>query len=176
MSQATAPGRAFVFGDNIDTDVLAPGLYMKKPIEELAKHCLEAVDPSFATTVRPGDIVVGGENFGLGSSREQAAQALRQLGVTVILAKSFAGLFFRNCINLGVAPVECADTGKINPGDLLVIDPVTGTIENRTRNERYAGIGIPAHLVEMVRDGGLVPHLEKRAKAGTLVMRGKGAA
>ncbi|HTY70336.1 MAG TPA: 3-isopropylmalate dehydratase [Alphaproteobacteria bacterium] len=173
MTQATAPGRAFVFGDNIDTDVLAPGLYMKKPIQELARHCLEAVDPAFATTVRPGDIVVGGENFGLGSSREQAAEALRHLGVTIILAKSFAGLFFRNCINLGVAPIELEDTSRIKPGDLLAVDPITGTIENRTQNQTYKGVAIPAHLVEMVRDGGLIPHLERRARAGTL---GKGAA
>lgn len=173
MTAATAPGRAFVFGDNVDTDVLAPGLYMKKPIEDLARHCLEALDPSFSTTVRPGDVVVGGENFGLGSSREQAAQALRHLGVTVILAKSFAGLFFRNCINLGVAPIECADTHRIQPGDLLVVDPIAGTIENKTRGEVYQGVPIPPHLVEMVRDGGLIPHLEKRARAGTL---GKGAA
>jgi 3-isopropylmalate/(R)-2-methylmalate dehydratase small subunit len=173
MSQAAAPGRAFVFGDNIDTDVLAPGLYMKKPIQELAKHCLEAVDPAFATTVRPGDVVVGGENFGLGSSREQAAEALRHLGVTIILAKSFAGLFFRNCINLGVAPIECPETDRITSGDLLAVDPITGTIENRTRQETYKGVPIPAHLVAMVRDGGLIPHLEKRARAGTL---GKGAA
>ena len=172
MSQLT-PGRAFVFGDNIDTDVLAPGLYMKKPIQELATHCLEAVDPAFATTVRSGDVVVGGENFGLGSSREQAAEALRHLGVTILLAKSFAGLFFRNCINLGVAPIECQDTGRIKSGDLLAVDPITGTIENRTRKETYQGVPIPAHLVEMVRDGGLIPHLEKRARAGTL---GKGAA
>ena len=173
MTQTTGPGRAFVFGDNIDTDVLAPGLYMKKPIQELARHCLEAVDPAFATTVRPGDIVVGGENFGLGSSREQAAEALRHLGVTIILAKSFAGLFFRNCINLGVAPIELEDTSRIKPGDLLAVDPITGTIENRTQNQTYKGVAIPAHLVEMVRDGGLIPHLERRARAGTL---GKGAA
>lgn len=168
MTQAAAPGRAFVFGDNVDTDVLAPGLYMKKPIEELAKHCLEALDPAFATTVRPGDIVVGGENFGLGSSREQAAQALHHLGVTIILAKSFAGLFFRNCINLGVAPIECADTGRIGSGDRLVVDPISGRIDNQTRKETYSGVPIPPHLVEMVRDGGLIPHLEKRLRAGPL--------
>ncbi|MBV8534506.1 MAG: 3-isopropylmalate dehydratase [Alphaproteobacteria bacterium] len=173
MTDTATPGRAFVFGDNIDTDVLAPGLYMKKPIQELATHCLEAVDPTFATTVRPGDVVVGGENFGLGSSREQAAEALRHLGVTIILAKSFAGLFFRNCINLGVAPIECQETGRIKSGDLLAVDPITGTIENRTQHQTCKGVPIPAHLVEMVRDGGLIPHLEKRARAGTL---GKGAA
>ena len=168
MTQAAAPGRAFVFGDNVDTDVLAPGLYMKKPIEELARHCLEALDPSFATTVRAGDVVVGGENFGLGSSREQAAQALRQLGVTIILAKSFAGLFFRNCINLGVAPIECAEAERIKPGDRLAVDPITGRIENQTQGTTYQGVAIPPHLVEMVRDGGLIPHLEKRARAGKL--------
>jgi 3-isopropylmalate/(R)-2-methylmalate dehydratase small subunit len=171
MTQAAAPGRAFVFGDNVDTDVLAPGLYMKKPIEDLAKHCLEALDPAFAITVRPGDIVVGGENFGLGSSREQAAQALHHLGVTIILAKSFAGLFFRNCINLGVAPIECADTGRIGAGDRLVVDPISGRIDNQTRKETYSGVPIPPHLVEMVRDGGLIPHLEKRLRAGPLKTR-----
>ena len=168
MTERSASGRAFVFGDNVDTDVLAPGLYMKKSIEEMASHCLEALDPGFATTVRPGDVVVGGENFGMGSSREQAAQALRHLGVTIILAKSYAGLFFRNCINLGVAPVECAETDKIRPGDMLDVDPVSGRIENRTRGETYQGAGIPAHLIEMVRDGGLIPHLEKRATQGKL--------
>ena len=159
-----SPGRAFVFGDNVDTDALAPGLYMKRPIEEIAVHCLEALDPAFARGVKPGDVVVGGENFGMGSSREQAAGALRQLGLAAVVAKSFAGLFFRNCINLGLAPVECADAGRIQPGDLLVVDPIAGKIENRTRQETYAAVPIPAHLVEMVRDGGLMPHLEKRLK------------
>jgi 3-isopropylmalate/(R)-2-methylmalate dehydratase small subunit len=162
----TAPGRAFVFGDNIDTDVLAPGIYMKKPIEEIAKHCLEAVDPTFAGAVKPGDVIVGGENFGLGSSREQAAGALRQLGLAAVVAKSFAGLFFRNCLNLGLAPVECAETDRIAAGDLLVVDPIAGTVENRTRNESYKAVPIPPHLVEMVCDGGLLPHLEKRFKKG----------
>jgi 3-isopropylmalate/(R)-2-methylmalate dehydratase small subunit len=159
-----APGRAFVFGDNVDTDVLAPGIYMKKPIKEIAGHCLEALDPSFPSTVRAGDVVVGGENFGMGSSREQAPEALRELGVAAVIAKSFAGLFFRNCINLGLAPVECADAGRIKADDLLVVDPVAGRIENRTSGDVYTAVPIPAHLVEMVRDGGLLPHLEKRLK------------
>jgi 3-isopropylmalate/(R)-2-methylmalate dehydratase small subunit len=158
------PGRAFVFGDNVTTDALAPGLYMKKPIAELASHCLESVDPSFASSVKPGDVIVGGENFGMGSSREQAAEALRALGLAAVVAKSFAGLFFRNCINLGLAPVECADAGKITTGDLLLVDPIAGRIENRTSGETYVAVPIPAHLVEMVRDGGLLPHLEKRLK------------
>ena len=97
-----AGGRAWRFGDDIDTDVLAPGIYMKKPIAELAQHCLEVVDPRFAKEVRPGDIVVAGRNFGMGSSREQAAQALIALGVAAVLAKSFAGIFYRNALNQGL--------------------------------------------------------------------------
>ena len=109
-------GRAFVYGDNVDTDMLAPGMYMKFTIEELAKHCLSAVDPSFVRDVRTGDIVVGGENFGMGSSREQAVMALRHHGVSVVVAKSFAGLFFRNAVNLGLAPLVCADAGDDRQG------------------------------------------------------------
>ncbi len=161
-------GRAFVFGDDVTTDALAPGAYMKKPVEEMASHCLEAVDPSFARSVRAGDVVVAGENFGLGSSREQAAIALRQLGVAVVVAKSFAGLFFRNAVNLGLAPLVCAEAGRIRPGDQLAVEPMAGRIENLTTRESYACEPIPPHLAEMIRDGGLLPHLEKtrRAKRG----------
>lgn len=165
MSHVPSPGRAFVFGDNVDTDALAPGLYMKGPIDALARHCLEALDAGFASTVRPGDYVVGGENFGMGSSREQAAMVLRQLGVAAVIAKSFAGLFFRNCLNLGLAPLECADARNIRPGDMLTVDPIAGRIANRTRNQVYPCAPIPAHLLEMVSDGGLLPHLAKKLKA-----------
>ena len=158
------PGRAFVFGDNVDTDTLAPGLYMKKPIEEMARHTLEALDPAFATTVRAGDIVVGGDNFGMGSSREQAVMTLRTLGVVAVIAKSFAGLFFRNALNLGLPALACADAGKIRAGDRLAIAPEEGRIDNLTLGESYACEPIPAHLVEMIRDGGLLPHLEKKLK------------
>ncbi len=158
-------GRAFVFGDNVDTDALAPGLYMKGPIEQLAQHCLESLDPQFARVVQPGDFVIGGENFGMGSSREQAAMVLRQLGVAALIARSFAGLFFRNCLNLGLAPLECADAGRIRVDDRLVVDPVTGKITNQTQGDTYPCVPIPAHLLEMVRDGGLLPHLAKKLKA-----------
>ena len=158
-------GRAFVFGDNVDTDVLAPGVYMKGPIEELARHCLEALDPTFARTVRSGDVVVGGENFGMGSSREQAAMVLRQLGVAAVIAPSFAGLFFRNCLNLGLAPLECAEATKIKAGDIITVDPIGGRIENKTQGVTYPCVPIPAHLLEMVQDGGLIPHLEKKLAA-----------
>ena len=158
-------GRAWVFGDNIDTDVLAPGQYMKSGIEELARHCLESVEPGFASGVRPGDVVVGRRNFGTGSSREQAPEALRHLGVAALVAEPFSGLFYRNAINLGLPAVVCADAGRIRPGDRLRVDPEAGRIDNLTTGETLACEPIPGHLMQMVRDGGLVPHLQKRLQA-----------
>jgi 3-isopropylmalate/(R)-2-methylmalate dehydratase small subunit len=155
-------GRAFVFGDGINTDVLAPGVYMKAPIEELARHCLEAVDPKFASAVRPGDVVVGGRSFGAGSSREQAAQALKHLGVTAVLAKSFGGIFYRNALNLGLVVLVCAEVDRIADGDDVSVDPRTGVITNHTRDEFYAAEPLPEFLVEMIDAGGLVPHLEAK--------------
>ena len=166
MSAPGTSGRAFVYGDNIDTDMLAPGIYMKFAVAEIAKHCLEAIDPDFAKTVRPGDIVVGGENFGMGSSREQAVMALRELGVRVVVAKSFAGLFFRNCVNLGVAPLVCARASEIAKGDELEADAAKGTIANRTRGAVYPCEPLPAHLLAMLEDGGLMPHLKKKLRKG----------
>ena len=160
-------GRAFVFGDNITTDALAPGAYMKVPLAELATHCLESVDASFAREVKRGDIVVAGENFGMGSSREQAVMALRELGISFVVATSFAGLFFRNCINLGLAPLVCADAAKINAGDELHCNASVGTIENKTQCKQYACEPIPPHLMAMLNDGGLLPHLMKRSARNT---------
>jgi 3-isopropylmalate/(R)-2-methylmalate dehydratase small subunit len=158
-------GRAWVYGDNVDTDMLAPGTYMKKPIEEIATHCLEALDPNFAKNVQQGDVLVAGDNFGMGSSREQAAQALVQLGVTAVIAKSFAGLYFRNAVNLGLMVLECGQVDRIHSGERLVVDPEKGRIDNLTTGERFTCEPIPPHLVEMIRDGGLVPHLEKKLKS-----------
>lgn len=155
-------GRAWVFGDDIDTDQLAPGLYMKRPIEEMARHCLEAADPQFASSVGQGDIVVGGRNFGMGSSREQAPQVLRLLGVSAVLAPSFGGIFYRNALNLGLLALICPDAGKIAAGDRIALEPENGEVHNLTRNETYACEPIPAHLSEMVRAGGLVAYLERR--------------
>lgn len=155
-------GRAWVFGDNVDTDVLAPGKYMKSPIEELARHCLEAVEPAFAASVRPGDVVVGRRNFGAGSSREQAPQALKLLGVAAVVAESFAGLFYRNALNLGLAAVVCADAQKIRAGDRLRVDAGAGRIDNLTSGESLPCEPIPQHLMQMLADGGLMGHLEKR--------------
>jgi 3-isopropylmalate/(R)-2-methylmalate dehydratase small subunit len=166
----SATGRVWRFGDDIDTDVLAPGLYMKSPLAELAKHCLESVDPRFAKEVRPGDIVVAGRNFGMGSSREQAAQALQALGVAAVLAKSFAGIFYRNALNYGLLALTCAEVDRIKAGDRLAIDGVKGEAVVEATGERIACEPLPEHLLEMIEDGGLVAHLEKklaRKRAGT---------
>lgn len=152
-------GRAWVFGDNIDTDVLAPGLYMKGSIAELARHCLEAVDPRFAAEVRPGDIVIGGRNFGMGSSREQAVMALRELGVGAVIARSFAGIFYRNALNLGLLALVSSDTARVSPGAALVLDPKTARV---TGDVELACEPLPPHLLVMVKDGGLLANLRKR--------------
>ena len=155
-------GKAWVFGDNIDTDVLAPGLYMKGPLNLLAKHCLETVDPEFAGNVKSGDVIVGSNNFGIGSSREQAVEVLKLLGVRTLIAKSFAGIFFRNALNFGVVAMVCEEAGRINPGDTITADPAKGEIVNLTRGETYSCVPLPDQLLKMVLDGGLVAHLEKR--------------
>jgi 3-isopropylmalate/(R)-2-methylmalate dehydratase small subunit len=158
-------GRAFVFGDDIDTDVLAPGRYMKAPVEELARHCMEAIAPEFAQTVRAGDIVVAGRNFGMGSSREQAAQALKILGVSAVVAKSFGGIFLRNALNLGLPVMVCAATQEIRQDDRLTIDLPGARLINETTATTLAGEPLPGFLLDMLADGGLVPHLEKRLAA-----------
>jgi 3-isopropylmalate/(R)-2-methylmalate dehydratase small subunit len=156
-------GRAWVYGPNIDTDVLAPGYLMKLSPEELAKHCLGAIDPDFARDVRPGDYVVAGANFGIGSSREQAAVSLKLLGVGAVLAPSFARIFYRNALNLGLPALYFPDADKIAKGDVLHVDPVSGRVENETTGAVHACTPIPAHLMAMVEAGGLIAHLRARA-------------
>ncbi|HUL94009.1 MAG TPA: 3-isopropylmalate dehydratase [Burkholderiales bacterium] len=155
-------GRVWRFGDNLNTDMLAPGQYMKFGIEEIARHCLEAVEPRFAKEVQAGDVLVAGRNCGAGSSREQAPQALKYLGVAALIAESFAGLFYRNALNLGLPALACAEAKRIRADDRLQIDPESGRIENHTTGETLACEPIPPHLMQMIRDGGLLPHLEKR--------------
>jgi 3-isopropylmalate/(R)-2-methylmalate dehydratase small subunit len=155
-------GRAWVFGDDIDTDVLAPGIYMKGSLDDMAAHCLEAVDPDFARQVATGDIVVAGENFGMGSSREQAAQALRQLGVAAVVARSFGGIFYRNTFNNGLLALVCADAGRIQSGACLVVDGAAGRIENKDTGETLHCEPVPDHLMQMIDAGGLVPLLERQ--------------
>jgi 3-isopropylmalate/(R)-2-methylmalate dehydratase small subunit len=155
-------GRAFVFGDNIDTDVLAPGHAMKLEPEAMARFCLEAVDPSFARTVRPGDIVVAGRNFGMGSSREQAAISLKLLGVSAVFAQSFARIFFRNAINAGLPALVLPQADEIGAGDDVAFDLGSGVLEDLTLGRRYGFQALPSHLLALIEDGGLVPHLTRR--------------
>lgn len=162
MSGLIRQGAAWVFGDGVDTDVLAPGVYMKGPIEEMAKHCLEAVDPTFAASVAPGDIVVGGESFGLGSSREQAVMVLNVLEVGAVLAKSFARIFYRNAMNLALPVLICPEADTIAAGDKLLVDAGAGTVVNETQGRELGCDPIPPHLMAMIEDGGLLPHLKKR--------------
>ena len=161
-TSATPGGRVWRCGDNLDTDALAPGQYMKYGIEEIARHCLESLQPEFASQVRAGDVVVAGRNCGTGSSREQAPQALKHLGVAALVAKSFAGLFYRNAINLGLPAVVCAEADRIQAGDRISVDARAGLIHNHTRCEQLRCEAIPAHLLQLLDDGGLLPHLERR--------------
>lgn len=162
-------GRAFIFGDKIDTDVLAPGPYMRGPIKELAKHCLEAIDPDFASEVKPGDIVIAGDSFGIGSSREQAVQALAMLGVGALLAKSFARIFYRNALNLGMPALVCPDL-KAQPGDDIEVrrgDDIEvlladGLVINHTLERQFTCEKIPGELLDIVAAGGMMPWLERK--------------
>jgi 3-isopropylmalate/(R)-2-methylmalate dehydratase small subunit len=158
-------GRAFVYGDGINTDMLAPGIYMKHPIATIATHCLESVDPAFARTVKPGDVVVAGQGFGIGSSREQAAEALKHLGVAAVLARSYGGIFYRNALNFGLPVLVCSEVERIGAGDLVSVDAATGTVHNQTRGVTLSASPLPQFLLDMISDGGLVPHLEKRFAA-----------
>jgi len=155
-------GRVWKFGDDINTDVLAPGTYIKLPPEELATHCLEAIAPAFATSVQPGDFVVGGKNFGAGSSREQAAQSLKVLGVAGVIAPSFGGIFYRNAFNLGLPAIISVSLAMVNDGDNLTVDMTTGQISNMTSGEEITGEPVPKNLLEIVAAGGLVPYLDNR--------------
>ena len=161
-------GRAFVYGDDINTDVLAPGAYLKFSTEEMAKHCLEAIDPNFVSNVEQGDIVVGGNNFGVGSSREQAAASLVILGINFVIAKNFARIFYRNAFNLGLIPLICDEYYKITNQDLLEIKPKEGKIINLTKNTIYNSEPIPNHLLKIVQSGGLIEDLKNRIKNGSI--------
>jgi 3-isopropylmalate/(R)-2-methylmalate dehydratase small subunit len=158
-------GRVWKFGDNLDTDAMAPGQYMKCAIDELARHCLETVRPEFASSVRAGDVVVAGRNLGAGSSREQAPQALKALGVSALVAVSYAGLFYRNALNLGLAALVCAEAGSIPDGTMIVVDHQAGRIVLPEQGRTLACEPMPGFLLAMVQDGGLLPHLQKRLAA-----------
>ena len=157
-----ARARVWHFGENIDTDVLAPGLYMKSSIEVMASHCLETVNPNFVDNVCKGDVICAGKNFGMGSSREQAAQSLVFNGVSAVLAPSFGGIFYRNAINHGLMVLVCRDAPLVETGNHVSIDAVSGMVRVEESGAEYACVPMPGHLLQMLADGGLVPHLEKR--------------
>jgi len=150
------------FGDDIDTDAIIPGKYLtiNKP-EELAKHVFEGVRPEFARNVRDGDIIVAGFNFGCGSSREHAPLALKGSKVKCIIAKSFARIFFRNAINIGLPLLECADTDKIEEEDHVEVDFESGIITNTTKNETYQATPLPDFVRGIVEAGGLIGFAKK---------------
>ncbi len=155
-------GRAFKFGDNISTDHITPGrlAHLRSNLPELAKHVMEDADPTFASRVKSGDFIVAGSNFGLGSSREHAPLVIKMAGVSAILAKSVARIFFRNAINLGL-PVLICDTGKINDGDELEVDLAAGTIKDITNHNRLTFGKIPEIMLHILDEGGLVPYIQK---------------
>jgi len=155
-------GRALKFGDNISTDHIIPGrfFHLRSNIPELAKHVLEDVDPTFVSKVRPGDFVVAGRNFGLGSSREHAPLVIREVGVKAILAKSAARIFFRNAINSGL-PVLICDTDKIDNGDELEIDLSMGVIKDLTNKSQLSFGKIAPVMLHILDEGGLVPYMKK---------------
>ena len=149
----------------VDTDQLAPGATMKFGIDVTARHCLEALRPDFATQVQPGDVIVAGEFFGVGSSREQAAEVLVHLGVAAVIAPSFAGLFFRNAFNVGLLLLTCPQAVLIDDAETLEFDARAGRV-TRTSADRPTAVfecqPIPAFLLDMVEAGGLLPQLKKR--------------
>jgi 3-isopropylmalate/(R)-2-methylmalate dehydratase small subunit len=155
-------GRAFKFGDGVSTDHIISGRYAHKRsnLAELARHVLEDADPAFASRVKPGDFVVGGANFGLGSSREHAPLVIKMAGVSAVLAKSVARIFFRNAINLGL-PVLICDTDKINDGDELEVDLAAGTVKNVTSGNELTFGRIPEVMLRILDEGGLVPYIKK---------------
>ncbi len=155
-------GKVFKFGDSISTDHITPGrlAHLRSNLPELAKHVLEDADPTFASRVKQGDFIVAGSNFGLGSSREHAPLVIKMAGVSAILAKSVARIFFRNAINLGL-PVLICDTDKINDGDELEIDLTAGTIKDITNDNQLIFGKIPEVMLRILDAGGLIPYIKK---------------
>jgi 3-isopropylmalate/(R)-2-methylmalate dehydratase small subunit len=156
----TLRGKAHVYGDDIDTDRIIPGKYTKTlDLNELAAHCLEDLDPTFRSRVSKGDWLVAGNNFGCGSSREQAPLALRTVGISGVIAKYFARIFFRNAINIGLPVLEVPDFDA-EPGDEISVDLSAGRVENVTRGKTYQASALPDVMLDILREGGLVAYLK----------------
>ncbi len=155
-------GKTWKFGDNISTDLICPGRYfhLRSNLPELAKHTLEDADPEFTKKMRKGDFVIGGKNFGLGSSREHAPTIIKIAGVAAVIAKSFARIFYRNAINVGLPLLEC-DTDKIDEGDELEVDLSKGIIKDKTKETEFKVPKLPQVMINILNDGGLVAHITK---------------
>ncbi len=160
-------GSVFKYGDNVDTDVIIPARYLNSSDpKELAKYCMEDIDKDFALLVKEGDIIVADKNFGCGSSREHAPIAIKASGVSIVIAKSFARIFYRNAINTGLAILECEEASeKIEKGDEVTVDFNTGVITNVTKGETYKAEPFPPFIQEIIKDGGLVERVKNKLKA-----------
>jgi len=160
----TINGKAITFGNNIDTDVILPGPYLvHTDPNELAKHAMESLDPKFPEKAAEGVIIVGGKNFGCGSSREQAPLALKYAGVRCVLAESFARIFYRNSITIGLPVLACPGlSGKVEEGDEVVVNLQTGKVEDRTNGSVFQATQLPEFIMEILDDGGLIEHLKRR--------------
>jgi len=159
-------GKVHKFTDDINTDdIIAAKYLVSTDAQELGKHCMETVSPNFSSAVSPGDIIIAGNNFGCGSSREHAPLAIKGCGISAVIAKSFAAIFFRNAINIGLPFLESADVDKINEGDLIEVDLSTGVIKNITQNQNYKTQAFPEFLQEIVGSGGLINWVKKTTKS-----------
>ncbi len=157
-------GTVWKYGDNVDTDAIIPARYLNvSATEELARHCMEDIDSAFANAVQPGDIIVAGENFGCGSSREHAPLAIKGAGVSCVVAENFARIFYRNAINVGLPILECAEAvEEMESGDRLTVDLVAGVITNERTGRTYQTPPFPAFILEIIQAGGLVPYTRRR--------------
>jgi 3-isopropylmalate/(R)-2-methylmalate dehydratase small subunit len=155
-------GKAHRFGDDINTDYIISGRYKFKTLdmEELAKHIMEDIEPNFYERISPGDFIVAGKNFGCGSSREQAPLAIKHAQISAVLAKSFARIFFRNAVNIGLPVIE-VETKNISDGDELEVNLEKGIVRNITKNEVYSANPLPPFMLEILKDGGLVKHFQR---------------
>ena len=159
-----AEGRVFKYGDNVDTDVIIPARYLNATKgEELAKHCMEDIDKDFIHNVQKGDMIVANKNFGCGSSREHAPLAIKCAGVSCVIAETFARIFYRNAINIGLPIIECPKAAKsIEAGDVVEIDFDSGIITNKTKNETYQGQAFPPFMQKIIEAGGLVNYINQK--------------
>ena len=157
-----ACGKVHKYGDNVDTDVIIPARYLNTPdMQELAQHCMEDIDKDFIKNVKQGDIMVAKSNFGCGSSREHAPAAIKASGISCVIAKTFARIFYRNAINIGLPIIECEEAAeKIDNGDEVEIDFDSGVITNKTKNETYQGQSFPEFLINIINSNGLLNSLK----------------